>query len=986
MEAETHANKLKGICRLCGCLLKRNKNYNCNSFRIIIYDVYGIDVNTDDNNLHPPKFCGACRLKLSRHKTTNEKLLPYNFVIHTDSCNICFGNSKGRKRKNCSETICEISAKDTDKHTPSSDKHVDVPSYSENIPSCSGVDESLSSEIGGPSSSGIFSFNNPTEFPENNGSKFTRKFMDVRRKLISDAGTKCTMEFGTNILLNSIPLDQFKEHNLASILKCTICLGVPRKSVYTTCNHIFCQECIGPWLEIRNSCPLCRSFIDETDLNSLPPQLKALFDILQVKCPYSENGCSELSTVYSVNHHSNLCQFQHKNDHASRQGRKGISFNNKVPLFSASRKYVKQKRVSSLLKTTDEFCKSHKEDKTDVLFFMLRQNLEDKKDNRANEVDNLWRGKTAMLTPEQCLALRIDTLQSKENYKSQYYFLKEKGCNTFSPPSEVDKLEKSFLPQSVRYCIESDFHGHGNIYHTPAKNQASSDLRFNAYDPINLTDCISSPEMPRPNLKGVRYNYIQAISKTLEELDPYIVSGLEEANIDPLDPSLLLKTFIKDGADGMGDVSVYWDKSDCELPNKAFRFSFAVVKVCTVLNDEELVIYEEDRPNSVRTNRPLLEAIADENHHSSSIFCMVPIEQERSFLKGKILRIHTKSGWRRHEISFFTSMIDEKFDRSESGLAGSGSKYLCTLCSATRDEAKAKLGSFNITRTYQQTRQISDYIRINPDHLSQTQIDKISLGVKQAPIICSDAIEKGIDSTHADINMASFFKKLIIREIAGVTVWEMTAHLKPLLLEAESKFDRHMRLQTGINPSLMMPGNYARTLFDSKSESIVCEQIANPEKRLAMSKVLSQFRELRKIYRAKSPKSMYPQEVRLYKANAVDMGKFILEHYSYVDWPNYLHKIIEHVQELIEHESGPGSIGMFSSEGNEGGNKVFRHFRKHLSRKGDVLGGLKDVLQLHWLYSSKTLQELSSVTHKQNRCSVCFEAGHKRNNCPNANL
>lgn len=82
------------------------------------------------------------------------------------------------------------------------------------------------------------------------------------------------------------------------------------------------------------------------------------------------------------------------------------------------------------------------------------------------------------------------------------------------------------------------------------------------------------------------------------------MSGLDEANIDPLDPSLLLKTFIKDGADGMGDVSVYWDKSDCELLNKAFRFSFAIVKVCTVLNDEELVIYEEDRPNSVRINRP----------------------------------------------------------------------------------------------------------------------------------------------------------------------------------------------------------------------------------------------------------------------------------------------------------------------------------------------------------------------------------------------
>jgi hypothetical protein len=66
---------------------------------------------------------------------------------------------------------------------------------------------------------------------------------------------------------------------------------------------------------------------------------------------------------------------------------------------------------------------------------------------------------------------------------------------------------------------------------------------------------------------------------------------------------------------------------------------------------------------------------------------MLPIEKVRAFLKGEILRISTKFGWRRHGISFFTSMIDEKFDRSESGLAGSGSTYLRTLCTATRESA-----------------------------------------------------------------------------------------------------------------------------------------------------------------------------------------------------------------------------------------------------------------------------------------------------------
>jgi hypothetical protein len=51
------------------------------------------------------------------------------------------------------------------------------------------------------------------------------------------------------------------------------------------------------------------------------------------------------------------------------------------------------------------------------------------------------------------------------------------------------------------------------------------------------------------------------------------------------------------------------------------------------------------------------------------------------------------------------------------------------------------------------------------------------------------------------------------------------------------------------------------------------------------------------------------------------------------------------VQELIE--DGPGTL---SGEGNEGGNKIFRHFRKNLVRRGNTRGSLRDVLRGHWLY------------------------------------
>ena len=81
--------------------------------------------------------------------------------------------------------------------------------------------------------------------------------------------------------------------------------------------------------------------------------------------------------------------------------------------------------------------------------------------------------------------------------------------------------------------------------------------------------------------------------------------------------------------------------------------------------------------------------------------------------------------------------------------------------------------------------------------------------------------------------------------------------------------------------------------------------------------------------------------------------------------------------------NGPGTVGGLSWQGNEGGggNKIFRHFRKHLSRKGDVMRGLMDVLWLHWLYSNPLLASLDRSQHKKHKCSVCHQEGHNKRTC-----
>ena len=68
------------------------------------------------------------------------------------------------------------------------------------------------------------------------------------------------------------------------------------------------------------------------------------------------------------------------------------------------------------------------------------------------------------------------------------------------------------------------------------------------------------------------------------------------------------------------------------LPDKAFRFSFCIVKIQAEYDGKLFDVFTEPLPNSVRANRPLLESISDENNQVSNVVCILPIENEREIL------------------------------------------------------------------------------------------------------------------------------------------------------------------------------------------------------------------------------------------------------------------------------------------------------------------------------------------------------------------
>ena len=70
----------------------------------------------------------------------------------------------------------------------------------------------------------------------------------------------------------------------------------------------------------------------------------------------------------------------------------------------------------------------------------------------------------------------------------------------------------------------------------------------------------SSSEIPPPNVKGVRWNYAKAIAQSLFEMEPDIEENLKKQKQSEFDKTF--NTVIKDGGDGLGEVSVHKEKGD----------------------------------------------------------------------------------------------------------------------------------------------------------------------------------------------------------------------------------------------------------------------------------------------------------------------------------------------------------------------------------------------------------------------------------------
>lgn len=253
---------------------------------------------------------------------------------------------------------------------------------------------------------------------------------------------------------------------------------------------------------------------------------------------------------------------------------------------------------------------------------------------------------------DHCLAMRITTMTSKTRYKEQYRQMRHNSNNILKPPHVLDEVEKNYMPGSIRFRLK----GTANlIHHTPVKaGQAHIE-----YGPLSFEPDVIQSEMypgfdaPPPNFQGVRWDYLHALAKTLEEQESDIASGLQKCGISQEKDIQILMT-VKDGANSMGNISILREAGDILLPDKAFRAAFDIIR-CEVMKDgERTTVYKPSDLNYVTITRPLIECIGDENNSVSSKCMLHTIERQREAMQDKELSININNRWRRHKV-----MLDE---------------------------------------------------------------------------------------------------------------------------------------------------------------------------------------------------------------------------------------------------------------------------------------------------------------------------------------
>ncbi|TRY87233.1 hypothetical protein DNTS_031747 [Danionella cerebrum] len=932
-EIDTHMNLLKNMCRLCGCARHKAKGpshevqgalEDSSRFALrrmgcklgtwpeVILKVFKVDVTTDMETIHPSLFCHRCWTAAIRGGgfcSFTRMRIP-DWKPHTSHCNLCFSKKSSLKREGR--------------------KRIKPLKGAHNPPKRIKRDSS--------ESSGANRVRRQT--PENPGGKDWH----LQRAQWAKTITECQRDhLSTMLIHNEVPAD------MQCAFTCQVCDHLLSDPVQSPCRHLFCRVCIIKYSRaLGPNCPTCHQHLNPSQLIKPPKFFLATLSNLPLICPREE--CTDLVKLESFREHC-LNHYLEKDSTPTEKVLSGYLPVNKggrprQHLLSLTRRAQKH-RLRDLKNQVKAF--AEKEEGGDVksvcltLFLLaLRAGNEHK---QADELEAMMQGRGFGLHPAVCLAIRVNTFLSCSQYHKMYRTVKAtSGRQIFQPLHTLRTAEKELLP------------GFHQFEWQPALKNVSSSWDVGIIDGLSGWTA-SIDDVPADTIAR-RFRYDVALVSALKDLEEDIMDGLRERDLDDSVCTSGFTVVVKESCDGMGDVSEKHG-SGPPVPEKAVRFSFTIMSISIRLEGEDdgITIFQEQKPNSELSCRPLCLMFVDESDHETLTAILGPVVAERKAMMESRLIISVGGLLRSFRFFFRGTGYDEKMVREMEGLEASGSAYICTLCDSTRAEASQNMVLHTITRSHDENLERYEIWRTNPFSESVEELRDRVKGVSAKPFM---ETQPTLDALHCDIGNATEFYKIFQDEIGEV--YQKANPSREERRRWRSTLDKQLRKTLKLKPIMRMNGNYARRLMTTEAVEAVCELVPSEERREALKKLMNLYLQMKPVWRSTCPSRDCPDQLCQYSYNSQQFADLLSTMFKYRydgKITNYLHKTLAHVPEIVERD---GSIGAWASEGNESGNKLFRRFRKMNARQSKTFE-LEDVLKHHWLYTSKYLQKFMEA-HK----------------------
>uniref|UniRef100_A0A8C9T1Q9 V(D)J recombination-activating protein 1 n=3 Tax=Scleropages formosus TaxID=113540 RepID=A0A8C9T1Q9_SCLFO len=943
-EMDTHMGHLRCLCRLCGVALRKVKGgaehnvqgpldessgsalrrmgCKAKTWPEVVLKVFKVDVTGDMETVHPPFFCHRCWKAAMRgggfccfSGTRVTRWQP-----HSALCRLCFPRKLSLQRS--SRKRCKPSR--------AGSQFVRAKKMKSEF-----FDHGFGSGAGWQWRSAEHGANSkPWVKPS------------LQRALWVRNVTGCkNIHLSSKLLLEDFPTDFLRA------VTCQVCDHLLADPVQSPCRHLFCRTCILKYIRaLGQRCPLCTFPCAPSDLVTPAKAFLGVLQSLLLRCPRED--CREAVRLESFGSH---CRGHQEADEEG-DGGQGQTFNSYLPvnkggrprqhLLSLTRRAQKH-RLKELKNQVKAF--AEKEEGGDIksvcltLFLLaLRAGNEHR---QADELEAMMQGRGFGLHPAVCLAIRVNTFLSCSQYHKMYRTVKAtSGRQIFQPLHTLRNAEKELLP------------GFHPFEWQPALKNVSSATDVGIID--GLSGWAASVDDALVETISRRFRYDVALVAALKDLEEDIVEGLKEHSLEDSACTAGFSVVIKESCDGMGDVSEKHGNGPA-VPEKAVRFSFTVMSISVQPegSQEKFTIFQESKPNSELSCKPLCLMFVDESDHETLTAVLGPVVAERNAMKQSRLILSIGGLPRFFRFHFRGTGYDEKMVREMEGLEASGSTYICTLCDSTREEASNNMVLHSITRSHAENLERYEIWRTNPFSESMEELRDRVKGVSAKPFM---ETQPTLDALHCDIGNATEFYKIFQDEIGEV-------HLKSNPSREErrqwrSALDKQLRKRLKLKPVMRMNGNFARRLMTREAVDAVCEVVPSEERREALRELVELYLQMKPVWRSTVPAKDCPDQLCRYSFNSqrfADLLSTTFKHRYDGKITNYLHKTLAHVPEIIERD---GSIGAWASEGNESGNKLFRRFRKMNARQSKTFE-LEDVLKHHWLYTSKYLQKFMEA-HK----------------------